>query len=310
MIRVLNSPSHARDKFDLLIGCAGYETRSSYAVLADRPAAQDKISFIFEEHQVLSFSKNRRAYQELGFLGAVAQCEVVNTELSNWAQKQQPDERSLLLWVDITSMSRPMIAQICYSLHEQAATTARNIEVDFVYSLAKYSPPPPDYGPIVHKGAVIPELAGWVDDPNEPSSLVIGIGYEAGLALGIVEDLEPAEVWAFRPTAHDSRYDAEIDKVNCEFFEMIPQDHVLLYPVDAFFYQFRQLESLVYGVLSKGRAVIVPFGLKSFALCSVLLGIQNLPQVSVWRVSGGCNVDPVDRAPTGQICRLRVSFSR
>jgi hypothetical protein len=292
-------------KYDLAIGAIGYERRARYAVNSLTPQSDAKFALEFDDRQEHDFNKNRNAFNKAGFKIVPAQSGALREVILEW-WRQLP--RTADVWVDISSLTRPLIATICYELFSRATTDDSRINATFVYSHACFSPPPPDYGPIVHKGAVIPEFAGWSDDPATPCSAVFGIGYEVGLALGALEDLEPAEAWAFRPTGHAKAYDDEIDANNKDFLADLSEDHLVTYDVGAPLELIAKLESVVYGRLQTQRVVIIPFGLKLFALAAFLVALQHLPRVNVWRVSGGKFVKPINRIPSGRISYLDVIF--
>ncbi len=293
------------ESYGLVIGAVGYERRARHAVEVLKPSSGAKLALLFEDRQVYDFNRNRSVFEKLGFAELAATPELLRSWLRAWWGDQR---RSANVWVDISSLSRPLIATVCYELFCLAIVEKAAINATFVYSHARFSPPPPDYGPIAHKGAVIPEFAGWSDDPTRPCSAIFGIGYEVGLALGVVEDLEPAETWAFRPTGHPKGYDEQIDCNNKEFLSGLTDERLVMYDVNAPLDLIARLESIVYGRLQTTRVVIIPFGLKLFALAAFLVALQHLPRVDVWRVSGGKLVKPINRVPSGRMSNVDVTF--
>jgi hypothetical protein len=138
----------------------------------------------------------------------------------------------------------------------------------------------------------------------------LGIGYEDDLALGMLEELEVAEVWGFRPRDHDLRYDSAIDQRNLGLFEEIPPSNLIKYSVFDPYSLFVSVESLIALAKYKYRLILVPFGPKIFALSGCLACLTHYPEIGFWRVSGGANTSPVDRKPLGDILMIRASFSR
>lgn len=294
-------------EYSLLIGAVGFETRARHALKMLSPVGRTRIAVEFEQNQFFDFAKNREAFKSAGFSLVPANEMAVEASISNWMNESE-DEAEPAVWLDISSLTRSLLARICFNLFVHAARKSKVVRVHFAYSRAEFSAPPADYGPIVHAGAVIPELAGWSDDPSQSCTAIFGVGYEAGLSLGAIEQLEPAEGWAFRPTGHEAAYDRVIDKSNGEFFRAIEPSHILNYKVDAPFQLYSALESIVYGSLRSRRVIIVPFGLKIFALCSCLVALQHCPRVAVWRVSGGSLAIPINRIAKGPVAQLEVVF--
>lgn len=304
-VRVRSGKATKRCKYDLVIGAIGYERRARHAMMELAPTSPMKYALQFEDRQEHDFKRNIAAFAKAGFQNIPADKETLR-ELIIGSPSNPSHESSV--WVDISSLTRPLIATICYELFARAVASRSKIHTSFIYSHAKFSPPPPDSGPIVHKGAVIPEFAGWSDDPSTPCSAIFGIGYEVGLALGALEDLEPSEAWAFRPAGHARDFDREIDSNNADFLSEISPQNIINYGIESPLELVASLESLIYGRLQTQRVVVIPFGLKLFALAAFLVALQHLPRVTVWRVSGGNLVTPVNRIPSGKMSYLDVIF--
>ena len=105
-------------------------------------------------------------------------------------------------------------------------------------------------------------------------------------------------VWAFRPVAGDDDYDSAVQLANGEWLTDLPGGCVHDYRVRDPFGCFVELESLVYGLRQMSRVVLVPFGPKIFALCSLLVA-TIYSDVGVWRVTPGKFETPVDRVAAG-----------
>jgi hypothetical protein len=156
---------------------------------------------------------------------------------------------------------------------------------------------------------VVETFAGWTTEPSAPPVVILGLGYERDKAVGIVEYIEPGEVWAFKPYGEDSRYDTELKRANQAFWELLPEDHIIEYCVDRPFECFTNLESLIYGTLRLGRPILVPFGPKIFSACCFLIACVYHPKLAVWRVSSGQFEPALDRIPNGKIIGLGAEFN-
>jgi hypothetical protein len=175
-----------------------------------------------------------------------------------------------------------------------------------VYSPARFTPPPTEFGPIHVREPVIPELSGWSADADLPTALVFGIGYEPDIALGLEEEMEPGQVVVFRPSEHDKRYDIAIDQQNREFLSKMPPNKIVYYNVFDPFTLYAKLANVVSGLQRDCRTTLIPFGPKIFSLCSILCGFEWLPAVSVWRVSAAEFAEPTNRVANGRLEFLRA----
>jgi hypothetical protein len=183
------------------------------------------------------------------------------------------------------------------------------IELDMYYAPARYRPGGVDQGVVEVCGPVIPELAGWSARPEDPLSLLLGVGYEVEKAMGAIEYLEVGDVWIFRPRGIDERYDRDVDKANETLREFVKTDRVVDYPVLSPYLGCVKLESLISGLAERNRVLLIPFGPKIFAGMCLLISCLRGGDVGVWRISGGATTPPVDHAPSGQISVLRSRFS-
>lgn len=293
--------------YDAFIGTVGYERRASFIPSEVGHQAKMRYASAFDERKVFSYNDNLKWFKENHF-------DVEETTDSNykiWCQRVVREISSISdedkkICVDISSLSRYRIAVLIATLFECGGQN--NISVDFLYAPATYAPPISTEGPIVIAKPVLDTFAGWTTEPNAPPIVILGLGYERDKAVGIVEYIEPGEVWAFIPCGEDERYDIELKRANKGFWDVLPIDHLIEYRVDKPFECFTNLESLVYGILKTGRPIFVPFGPKVFTLCCLLVSVLYYPQVSVWRVSSEQFEAPLDSIPSGKIIGLKAEF--
>jgi hypothetical protein len=180
------------------------------------------------------------------------------------------------------------------------------VHIDFVYSAARYSDPPRLLGQNRNVGP-LPGFAGWTE-PALPLTVVVGVGYERNKALGAVRYLDPEETWAFVPTGHQAKYTRKIDKANSHLWDIIPVSQRIEYSVWRPFDCLVTLESFVCGAMRESKVTLLPFGPKTFALCSLLVACIHT-EVPVWRVSSGHEGEPTDRIPNGKVVGLSTSFA-
>lgn len=285
----------------------GYEQRARYIAEELRPNALRRIGAAFPERQVLAFRKNYRWFKSAGFEDYF----VPESDFEKWSgdmlgEIAKTAQGELRIALDISSMSRLRLASMIAGLLRLEFNGI--ITVDFMYSLAAYTPPAPEPEPIVNAGAVLPFFAGWSNRPELPTLAIVGLGYEPDKAVGAYEYLEASGIWAFVPKSIDPRYDRSVHEANSILLHRIPLAQRIAYRVDQPFHCFTTLESVVYGTLTDGRPVLLPFGPKIFTICALLVASLHR-DVPVWRISSGQLGDAVDQTADGNIMGIRAVFA-
>jgi hypothetical protein len=299
-------PLSIAHSYDLFIATIGYESRASHLARVHGRSALERVAFGFSVGHVLSYQANMRWYRSNGYQTS----EIDDDEFSEACRSvlmavaaRQDNPRVL---VDISSMTRRRIAAFV----AVALEAGLGLAIDFAYSLARYSVPPRFVGPAVEFGPIADEFAGWPSNPEAPMTLFLGVGYETDRAVGTTEVLEPADLWLLWPRSPDPRYDVAVEKANADVKKLLRSvDHQIAYQVADPYDAFERLRSVMAGVTRGGRAIVIPFGPKIFALASVLLGATQ-PEVGVWRVSSGLLLEPLQRFASGPIVGLSVDVRK
>jgi hypothetical protein len=311
MVTVNSLVPHSDRHYDLFLASLGFETRARFLVSRFGQLATKKIACGFGSRKEHSYRDNYEAFRSAGF-------EVTDRREEDFAawwtetlgstlKSRKGNDRPLRFCVDVSSMSRYRMATVVGSFLE--LDEGPPIITDFVYSVAAFSQPPQDGGgPIAVCAPATSAFTGWWTEPEQPSVVVFGLGYEEGKAVGALEYLEPKLVWAFRPTGEDRRYDAALEAANANLWDLVPRQNVITYQVDRPFECFEMLESLSYGNAVSARVTLVPFGPKIFSLCCLLVASVHWPKVAVWRVSSGQNEPALDRRPTGKVIGIQAGF--
>ena len=227
--------------------------------------------------------------------------------LARAIEERNASDGAFSLLVDISSMSRPMLADIVYQL--STIERADEVLVTFAYLPSTFVKLAAEYAPVAVTEPVTPEYAGWTSMPERPITAVVGLGYEYDLALGTIEYLEPTAAWIFMPTGEDRRYDDAVKQANRDLRGMLSDDRAMTYQVDNPARVHAVLESLVYGLLQTSRPILIPFGPKIFSLCCLLIARTYAPAVTVWRVSGESYARPGDREASGKVVCLKARFA-
>ncbi|GAA4119760.1 hypothetical protein GCM10022415_20280 [Knoellia locipacati] len=304
MLRVKSAaPS---DRYDLLLGTLGYEPRCIQVPSKLAGIADSKLAWAFDSKGVLAFDENHAWYSDAGFPIAWGSesslTDALTLAISPFAQRGG----DLSLAIDISCMSRNLIAELLLALDRLA--DGHSIFVDFWYSPAQFDPAASKDATIQIAKPISPEFAGITSDPLLPVSAVIGVGYEPNLALGVSEYLDAAQVYAFSPRGHDPGFDEASDAANSTFF-LAPNlvrrsEYDIRRPLEL----YARLESLTYGISRNSRVAVVPLGPKIFALCALLVAMRSDQPLTVWRFSGGDGINVRPTRAGGEPVHLSVHF--
>jgi hypothetical protein len=297
-------PEGDEAEFDMFICALGYERRSRYIAETLSPRAEVKCAIGFTHNRILNYSDNLVWFDQAGFLIVEPSDSEFEHTFSDTIRRKISDENiELFICIDISSFSRLRIA-IILSVLERSGEE-RRLRVKFLYSGAEFSQPPTEFGLNVSSGPVTERFAGWSTDPDKPPAAIVGLGYEKDKAVGAVEYLEPAEVWVFAATDHESEYSVAIREANAALLDSLPAARMGTYQLYSPYDCFKKLESLAYGTLRTRRPVMLPFGPKLFMLSCLLVALIH-PDVAVWRFSSGDFETPLNRIPNGRIAGLDV----
>jgi hypothetical protein len=294
-------------KYDLFLCASGAEERAKFVASEKLEEAVHRKAIFYNREDTAIVRSNERYFRSAGYRPFPVGGASLRNEVISQIEKASQNEGSSFC-IDISCMTREHLARWIFCL----ATAGLNfpLVVDFVYSHALFSEPPSEVGLAKMPTPVIPELAGYFDDPSYPSMLVVGLGYEPYLALGFLEMLDPTKVVAFVPAHHDPRYTAAIAAQNQTFFEYVKNEAVLNYDVFNPFETFHRLDSVLSGARGNHRLNLAPFGPKVFVLASMLAAIANYPSVFVWHLNSESLLASVgNRRPSGKISVLRVVAS-
>jgi|WetSurMetagenome_2_1015567.scaffolds.fasta_scaffold62419_2 hypothetical protein len=293
--------------YNLFLATLGYERRAR-AVAESLPAESEKaVAVGYSQRQVLSFVSN-----ELWFKAHGMAVEIVDDAgFPSWFSAMvRPSTSSggqvFRALVDISSMTRTRIASVI-STFVSGPQDVR-YDVDFVYAMAKYSEPSSSPSPNSGMEPVLPFFAGWPRDPRLPVTCIIGLGYEYGKALGLVEHIEPWDAWLYVPRGNDPRYHSDVESANRLLLKRAKENRLIVYDVDNPMGTFMSLESHLSGLVNFTRPNLAPFGPKIFALTCMLASVRQPRMVPVWRVSAGQHEVPIEREPSGEFVGLRVVF--
>jgi hypothetical protein len=295
----------SEETYDLAIAAIGYEQRARAIFESHALEIRARAACGFKRQEVLEYDRNLSWYRSADF--AIASAD--DGDYPSWLEEtleviRTAQERTKIL-VDISSLTRIRIANLISAF--LGIRSDQQVDAFFVYSLAAFTSPITDQPPNTHVGPVTPDFAGWWSEPDRALSAVVGLGYEQDKALGAVEHLQADSIWLFRPESKISEYSVALEEANDTLLRAISSDRQFTYKVQDPLGCFVRLESLVQGLSKESNVVLLPFGPKIFALCSLLVGAMDR-QVAVWRVSAQENEEPVNRMGSGYCYGLKVTF--
>lgn len=292
---------------DLFLVASGYEERASFA--ASRLSSLEvrkKVALAFTDRRhELCRPDNDRELIRLGFelVEASGASGAAAVNAITMAARECSDGACRVL-VDYSCMTRVWYAAIVTYLSERAE---RHMVVDFLYAPSEFSPPAP-----ARPNKYVEALEGFsaLSSPEKPTALVIGLGYEADRALGLVNYIEPAVTVAFlSDPALDSRFVEVTEEANGPLLRILGEEQIVRYPLGSLRATAALLESCCLGLLKEHRIILAPLGPKPFALLSMLLATAHVG-IEVWRVSAGEKGNVKSRKPLGTILCTEVEVEK
>lgn len=289
--------THAAGDYDLLVCVLGYEPRSNRVARQYSGVAKQMFAYDFATPDLFAYAENEALLESLKVQSFHESADDFADRIRAHLEVSGADGR-VSLCVDISSMSRSLLAALLLALHE--ASLSVDLAIDFMYSPPRYDPTVVPAANVERAEIAHPRLAGLESDPSDPVVGIVGLGFEPNLALGVSEYLDLTGVFAFMPFGHDEAYDAATAQANASLFlgdtPCLRSDYDLRNPYNL----YARLESLVYGLSGGQRIAIVPLGPKVFSLCAILVALNSPSPVAVWRFSLGAST----AAPTESVGEL------
>lgn len=293
--------------YDIALVALGFEQRSSHLANSLLVQPKTRIAVPFSTDRIHSYADNLKKLVALGYTIE----EVEDADFVTWwislleASSRTSSAGTLKICIDISSLTRRRLAFIIEGLSR--ANVECTLVVDFSYTVAEFSPPPPASESATICGPVSSYLAGWPDDPDKPVAAIIGLGYEYEKAIGALEYLEPTTRILVKPISKDERFDEEVDKANSEILSSGRRE-VFSYPISSPTQCIELLDALSFRLRNDHRVVAIPFGPKMFALCSMLIACRYYPEIGIWRISADSERDARDQRASDQTVGLQVRF--
>lgn len=298
MINFEHDEEPTKFEFDVALVSIGFEQRCRWVTETKNVRATRAIGLEFGFLAEGSYASNRDFFLKRGFdvirgLGPDAVKAIVKHSSEGFVSG-----RILSVFVDISAMSREMIANVVLALKE--IREEFELSVAIAYAPSEFAGPYKP-APIRLASPIKPTLAGWSAFPELPVGALFGLGCEPGLALGALQFLEPNKAWVFSPKGIDPRFDKALHLANehiADIFDVTRFDYNIAAPSMA----RGKIEVLLNAVDRDFRIVIVPFGPKIFAWLAISTVVfTERSSVGVWAFSSKEQAQLVDRAADGPI---------
>lgn len=287
---------------DLVICASGFESRATHlARKLEGIDCAERVAFGFKDRKILARQRNDRVFSELGY-------ETIESRGSDFRPlvrrlRKALDSGARDIVIDYTSMTRSWYGGLMDYLHR--AEMGSTLRVYLSYAPARYSEPK---APSPNR--VINPIPGFshLELPEKPVALILGLGYERDRALGVVEYMDPAEVFVFYTSpALDRRYEEDVRKSNRYLLRRLGARKKVEYPLENLHRTGVLLQSVCTALEDEYRVVVAPLGPKPFGVLGMALSLY-LGNLAVWRISGGTEEQPYDREALGRTLNLCMRF--
>jgi hypothetical protein len=298
MIKIESDDPPTEMLFDVAIVAVGYERRCRWIAENHEISAPLKLGLEFGFLRKGSYEDNREFFQKRSYEIDAGLGDNASGVILNAINAAAEGKISAAVFVDISSMSREMIANVVLGI--QSARSNFEICVTVGYAPSKFSG---EYqpAPIRRANPIKPSLAGWSSQPERPLGAIFGLGCEPGLALGALQYLEPNKAWIFEPKGSDAKYDAAMRKANqhiADIFDVTSFSYEVMRPTMT----RGRLEALLNAVDSSFRLIVVPFGPKIFAWLAIsTIVFMKRRGIGIWTFSSKEEGQPVDRDADGLV---------
>lgn len=275
------------EALDLLIYTVGFETRSRYIV----EKIADKQNFcaaalVYEGIKNSSFEKNLALFRKRGHSEFGCKREDIDNGIDiaiNCARKKT-EKNGICIAVDISALDRRVMSLILLALCQRLKLEDT---LRVLYTPAKYNNLKTNFPPMKSFGPVIPELMGRILPNNQNKCLVMGVGYEYGASLSVIERIEPKLAYFFSPVGFDERYQKDVRDANFDFdFDIEKKNtNINSYNLRTPASTYNEVDYLVQSISHRYSVIFVPFGPKIFSAICILIAFSKAPYATLLRYS-------------------------
>lgn len=282
------------DSYDVGFFAIGYERRSRF--VANYLSKQTKALFGLEYPSVeLAFHENKAFSHRQGVneikLAEMGYRADRKSRFSQFVRESVEKYTSVTahkkIFVDVSSMDRSLIARLLNSIFAEVRPP---FTLRVCYAPAIFREPSYAFVPVRECAPAIPELSGELGIHQSSLTLLLGLGFEFGVSLGLLQQFEADHAIIFVPEGADARYDRAVRKANFDLDFGSQSARVFPYHVKQPIATFETLFSLSGAASVTHRVVIAPNGPKIFAALSTVIALFRAPHVAVLRASLASNI--------------------
>jgi hypothetical protein len=304
MIELLPDTENA--EFDIAICAIGYEGRSRYFWETTKTKAKKKIAIRFGGQNELQFKNNQDFFEQEDFSFWDLRASNSLAELCQILNLEKPTPPTVTVCVDVSSMSRRMIAFVFEALEAVCFVKSK---ITVVYAPSAFEKTV-EVSPILVREPISKRFVGRSISPDKDLALIFGLGTAGFLSIGAVQFLEPKKSWMFAPKGVDPRFDAEVNsgfQMVTSLFDVHRQDYMISEPEVT----KGRIEQLINTLEPYYRLAIVPQGPKIFAAIAMAILVERKDHhVAVWYFSSTESAVPVDRKAEGPIFQFSFLISK
>lgn len=280
-------------EFDIFIYAIGYEKRSSF-FRSKEPKASNFFAIDYECPERGDYNVNKKESEKFGdeqlIYSRNSGRQFLHILKERLSITKNTTEQTRCIGLDVSCLDRTLMSYVIISLLE---VIEKNDRIIFFYTPSKFIEPRLYLSPLKKFGPAVPELSGFVGNPYKNRALIMGLGYEYGAALNVLNILEPEFSHLFYPIGDDERFLPHVKYANFDFEFGMNEYKVSSYNFSDPVALHGQMRDMIFSLSPMYTVMIVPFGPKLFSAIGILLCINNGSDCSFMRYS----VEEVENIP-------------
>ncbi|PBB68017.1 hypothetical protein CK228_12850 [Mesorhizobium sp. WSM4312] len=295
---------------DAIVYAVGYESRSLFALEHASVQEGHVLAVRYTSNHIFAFDQNLAVAEDRRHLIVADRPDELGPALERFVQQEFSKAEPVSIAVDVSAMNRSLMAEILLRIQREIRPRDRLV---LLYSPAEFQEPSLELVPLKAVTAAHPALAGTITDPSRGRCMILGLGYEYGISLSVLDTHEPEMSFIFRPVGFDSRFSESMKKANFEYDFGERSYEIIEYSLGDIPGLFNDMSSIMTSSKHNYSITCVPFGPKIFSAVSIIAAAINYPDVTVLRYAMSETIEPRDAKSSGLVigCILEaIAYSR
>lgn len=265
---------------DIFIYAVGYEARSSFFVdqCHQLPCSFAAVVYTDNTH-VGRYSTNLKKFKSRNHANIGYKIEEISEYLKPLLSE---DGAGRTVVVDISCLDRTVMSNIFICLFSLCHPLDKFY---VIYTPNKYTEPEISFPPLKYFGPATPQLSGSVGELHRQRCLIMGLGYEYGSSLNVLEQMEPSVSYLYRPNGFDDRFIESVEKANFGYDFGERNVHLDDYSLSDTIAVYQDISAIVLSLKHSMSIMLVPFGPKIFSFACLLVALENVGDVAFLRYS-------------------------